>query len=99
MMKRRREKTKHSDNPGKGKTFNRDTVLQDLHDMLAAMSNKIIRGRIRDKQAFDLQLRALKAFSYGVSTFSNTLDATENEVILERLSVLEARDRGSSNND
>ena len=83
----------------KSETFNRTEVLADLRDMLKDMSDKVCRGRIKDKAAFDLKLRAIKAFSYSVSVFSSVLDAQENEVILERLGVLEARDRGSVKHD
>lgn len=99
MIKTRRGKTKRPDNAGKGKSFNRDTVLQDLHDMLTAMSNKVVRGRIKNQATFDLQLRALKSFAYGCSVFSGVLDASENSLVLSRLTALEDRIGGSEKND
>lgn len=73
----------------KPESFDRTQVLADLRDMLTDMSAKICKGRVRDKAAFDLKLRALKAFSYGVTVYSSTLDATENEAIVKRLDALE----------
>jgi hypothetical protein len=99
MERKRRAKTKHPEKVGNGKQFNRTAVLSDLHDMLTAMNHKICKGRIRDKQAFDLQLRALKAFAYSASVYSSVLDASENEAIVSRLDALEAMDRGSTPND
>jgi capsule polysaccharide export protein KpsC/LpsZ len=83
----------------KPESFDRTQVLSDLRDLLTDMSDKVVKGRIRDKQAFDLKLRALKAFSYGVSTYSNVLDAVENEAIIRRIEKLEMHDGGSTKND
>lgn len=95
----RRGKVKPTEKVLNAKQFNRTEVLQDLHDMLSEMKEKICKGRIRDKQAFDLQLRALKAFAYSASVYSSVLDASENEAIVSRLDALEAMDRGSTPND
>jgi hydroxymethylpyrimidine/phosphomethylpyrimidine kinase len=95
----RRGKTKASETAGRGKQFNRDTVLADLHAMLEDMAVKVVKGRIRDKPAFDLKLRALKAFAYSASVFSSVLDASENEAMISRLNALEDRLGGSENHD
>lgn len=92
MIKNRR----HRGKPVKMETFDRTEVLADLRDMLKNMSVKVCNGRIRDKAAFDLKLRSLKAFAYGASVFSSVLDATENEAILRRLDKLETGDRGGT---
>lgn len=88
-MKKRREKTKHPKNAGKGKEFNRTKVLENLNQMLEDMAAKICRGRIRDKEAFKLKLLALKAFAYSASVYSGVLDSAENESMMLRLQVLE----------
>jgi hypothetical protein len=75
--------------PSKPETFDRTQVLSDLRDMLKEMADKVCKGRIRDKAAFDLKLRSLKSFAYGVSIYSNVLDSVENEAIIRRLQILE----------
>jgi hypothetical protein len=86
----RRGKVKPTEKVLNAKQFNRTEVLQDLHDMLSEMKEKICKGRIRDKQARDIQIRSLKAYAYSASVFSNILDSVENEVVISRLDVIEA---------
>ena len=79
--------------------FNRDTVLKELHAMLVDMSVKVVKGRVKDKAAFDLKLRALKSFAYGCSVFSSVLDARENADIVSRLDAIEGALVGKTTND
>jgi hypothetical protein len=89
MNRNQRQNTKHPERVGKGKTFDRETVLNDLHEMLVEMHDKVVHGRMRDKQSFSLKLQALKAYSYSASVFSSILDASENSDVLDRLTELE----------
>lgn len=99
MEQKRRSKIKHPKNAGKGKTFTREKVLDDLELMLKNMAVKICHGRIRDKEAFKLKLLALKAFAYSASVYSSVLDAVENEAIMSRLSILEDGVLGDKHHD
>lgn len=83
----------------KAETFDRTQVLSDLRDMLKEMAEKVCKGRVRDKAAFDLKLRSLKSFAYGVSIYSNVLDSVENEAIIRRLDVLESGSGGPDQTD
>jgi hypothetical protein len=89
MNRNQRQNTKHPERVGKGKTFDRETVLNDLHEMLCEMHYKVVHGRMKSKEAFSLKLQALKAYSYSASVFSSILDASENSDVLARLELLE----------
>lgn len=96
MIKKTNPKRKTHLGGHNAKQLDRDQLLDLLTGMLDEMYNKIMHGRVKDKNVFQSKVTALRAFSYGVSVYGSVLKDKDLDVINDRLDRLEDPQEGSN---